>query len=104
MLFSHIVRAMNCCLVSGIWSISYISASTDAPSLAIQDRYISFITSTDPNHGIKHAPAGSKAYWPKWHEKTELMDLELDDTSLIVDDFRSASYEYIKAHINSFRY
>ncbi|KUL82989.1 hypothetical protein ZTR_09335 [Talaromyces verruculosus] len=77
---------------------------TDAPSLPIQDWYISFITSMDPNHGIEHAPAGSKAYWPKWREKTELMEFELNDTSLIVDDFRSASYEYIKAHINSCRY
>ncbi|GAM33614.1 hypothetical protein TCE0_011f00644 [Talaromyces pinophilus] len=35
---------------------------TDAPSLAIQDRCISFITSMDPNNGIEYAPAGSKAY------------------------------------------
>lgn len=77
---------------------------TDAPSLAIQDRYISFITSMDPDHGVEDAPAGHKTHWPKWHGKEELMEFGLNATSLIADDFRSASYEYIKAHIDSFRF
>lgn len=77
---------------------------TDAPSLAIQDRYISFLTSMDPNRGIENAPSGHKTYWPTWRGKRELMEFGLNATGLIVDDFRSASFEYIKSHIDSFRY
>jgi hypothetical protein len=77
---------------------------TDNASLAIQDRYISFITSMDPNRGIGNAPAGHKTHWPKWHGKRALIEFGLNATSIIADDFRSSSYEYIKSHIDSFRY
>jgi hypothetical protein len=72
---------------------------TDAPSLAIQDRYISFVTSMDPNHGIENAMSGHRTYWPTWRGKRELMEFGLNATGLIIDEFRPASFDYIKSHI-----
>ncbi len=73
---------------------------TDAASLAIQDRYIAFVESMDPNIGAEIAPAGHRTHWPTWQETRQLLEFGANSTGLITDDFRNTSFEYIRAHLD----
>ena len=78
--------------------------NTDDASLAIQDRYIAFASSTDPNDGVPWAPAGFKTHWPQWHESRQLMDFGANATGLIKDDFRDASFKFIASHMKTLQF
>ncbi|KAH8662551.1 Alpha/Beta hydrolase protein [Xylariales sp. PMI_506] len=84
--------------------LPYAFYGTDDTSLALQDRYISFVVSLNPNDGVATAPAGQKTYWPTWQESQQLLDFGANSTGLIKDDFRAASFEYIKSHLNVLRH
>ncbi|KAI9055503.1 hypothetical protein LZ554_000453 [Drepanopeziza brunnea f. sp. 'monogermtubi'] len=69
------------------------------PSASIQAFYLSFINTLDPNGGTA-APTGL-AHWPQWREAKQLMHFEKSSNSLLADDFRQSSYEYVYANIAS---
>ncbi|KAK3385755.1 Alpha/Beta hydrolase protein [Podospora didyma] len=76
----------------------------DAVSTAIQDLYISFVHSLDPNNDKAPSSGGYLTFrWPTWQEKKQLLELGVESTSLIDDDARAASFEYIRAHLERLR-
>jgi carboxylesterase type B len=76
---------------------------TDDASLAMQHRYIAFVNSLDPNHGVAVSPTGFKSYWPKWQETRRLLEFGANSTGLISDDFRATSFEYIQSRLDVLR-
>ncbi|KAH6843283.1 Alpha/Beta hydrolase protein [Chaetomium sp. MPI-CAGE-AT-0009] len=76
---------------------------TDDVSVAIQALYISFVYSLDPNNYAASTPSGYLTAWPTWQEKKQLLEFGADSTRLIDDDARAASFEYIRAHLQSLR-
>ncbi|TVY21110.1 putative secreted lipase [Lachnellula arida] len=80
----------------------------DATSLAMQDRYIAFVNSLDPNDGAALAPVGYQTYWPTWRDtnstKGQLLEFGVNSTGLVDDCFREASFEYIESHLDVLRY
>lgn len=81
--------------------VPHLFYKTDDVSAAIQALYISFVASLDPNNYAASTPGGYLTPWPKWQEKKQLLELGARSTRLINDDFRAASFEYIRAHIES---
>ncbi|KAK2022882.1 alpha/beta-hydrolase [Colletotrichum zoysiae] len=75
---------------------------SDDASRAMQDRYIAFATSLDPNSGVSES-AGYRTYWPKWQESQKLLEFGPNSTRLVVDDFRATSFEYIQANLEKLR-
>ncbi|KAK1572875.1 Alpha/Beta hydrolase protein [Colletotrichum navitas] len=73
---------------------------SDDASRAMQDRYIAFVTSLDPNSGISGS-AGYRTSWPKWKESQQLLEFGANSTRLIPDDFRVSSFEYIQANLDN---
>jgi carboxylesterase type B len=70
-----------------------------APGFAttsIQSYYISFFNTMDPNNGTTGLPS-----WPQWSQGNELMNFSVASNVLLVDDFRSESYDYIVRTKNS---
>ncbi|KAI1352782.1 sterol esterase [Xylaria sp. FL0043] len=64
-------------------------------SNAIQSYYISFLYTMDPNNGT---PAGI-AEWPQWKDAKELMNFYNTYSTLLKDDFRSASAQWLSGNI-----
>lgn len=83
--------------------LPHIYYETDDVSTAIQDLYISFVDSLDPNNYANSTPSGYLTFWPTWHEKKQLLELGAQSTQLIDDDARTTSFEYIYAHLESLR-
>ncbi|WYZ43604.1 hypothetical protein EsH8_VII_000040 [Colletotrichum jinshuiense] len=75
---------------------------TDEASRAMQDRYIAFTTSLDPNNGLS-APAGYGTFWPKWQKSQQLLEFGPNSTRLVPDDFRATSFNYIQKNLEIFR-
>ncbi|CAH0025001.1 unnamed protein product [Clonostachys rhizophaga] len=71
---------------------------TDSTSKFIQDRYFSFITSANPNDGDKTLP-----YWPSWHTSRQSLEFGASEATIIPDNFRKGSYEFIKSHKAAFQ-
>ncbi|CAG9956589.1 unnamed protein product [Clonostachys rosea f. rosea IK726] len=71
---------------------------TDSTSKSIQDRYFSFITSANPNDGDKTLP-----YWPSWHKSRQSLEFGANEATIIPDNFRKKSYEFIKSHKAAFQ-
>lgn len=69
----------------------------------ILTRWISFINHNDPNQiGQRIHPW--YAAWPRYDTQTrQLLSINVAGTSAVKDDFRSPSYNYLKAHISEFR-
>jgi hypothetical protein len=76
---------------------------TDDVSTAIQDLYISFVDSLDPNNYAASTPSGYLTFWPTWQQKKQLLEFGAQSTRLIDDDARAASFEYIRAHLETLR-
>lgn len=76
---------------------------TDDVSTAIQGLYISFVDSLNPNNYAASTPSGYLTSWPTWQEKSQLLELGAQSTRLIDDDARAASFEYIRAHLETLR-
>jgi carboxylesterase type B len=66
-------------------------------SLARFYYYTNFAYDLDPNES---GSADEKyLYWPKWTEAEQLLNLFKDNSSLLTDNFRSNSYEWIAANL-----
>lgn len=71
-------------------------------SKSIQSFYSNFVYNLDPNDSTGGTNAvGTKVAitWPQWSKKRELMQFFNDRASLLKDDFRSGSYEWIEKNI-----
>ncbi|KAK2882708.1 hypothetical protein FQN49_000070 [Arthroderma sp. PD_2] len=64
------------------------------PSTSIQNYYLSFINTMDPNKGM---PFGFPN-WPRWGEGQKLLNFEALGNSLLSDDFRATSANFIADH------
>ncbi|KAL7937650.1 Alpha/Beta hydrolase protein [Trichoderma chlorosporum] len=67
-----------------------------APTLSGRKYYINFVYCMDPNEGL---PVNTR--WPDWREDKQLLWYNLFNNSLIPDDFRSNSSDFIREHIDS---
>ncbi|KAI1101088.1 alpha/beta-hydrolase [Jackrogersella minutella] len=76
---------------------------TDDISTAIQDLYISFVDCLDPNDYAASTPSGYLTFWPTWQEEKQLLELGAQSTRVIYDDARVASFENIRAHLETLR-
>jgi triacylglycerol lipase len=65
-------------------------------SQSIHSYYFSFVTNLDPNTG------SSFMNWPQWSANKELMHFYATYGALLVDDFRSTSYNFIAANVPKF--
>jgi len=68
----------------------------DYASLATYAYYLSFIYNLDPNDGTILFPD-----WPQWSEGNELMNFYALDGTLLADNFREDSYNFITENIAS---
>ena len=71
------------------------------PQDTIQTYYISFANNLDPNAITTNAPL---IEWPQWVNNTgapQLNNFKLLSNSLITDDFRSESYDYLVSKIGN---
>ena len=92
--------------ILGTYHVSDLPRSfsyTDRVSSAIQDLYISFAHSLDPNGGAAEDPDGYVTHWPKWREGRQLIEFGVNSTRLLTDDFRTPSFNYIRSHLDSLR-
>ncbi|KAJ4076443.1 hypothetical protein NW760_015375 [Fusarium oxysporum] len=66
-------------------------------SRSIRTYYINFLYDLDPNSGIN----GKYPNWPQWDQGQKLMNFEANRASLINDDFRKDSYEFLLQNVQS---
>lgn len=71
----------------------------DETSIAMQDRFIAFVDSLNPNDGVG-VTEGYDTYWPTWQENNELLEFGANETGILIDDFRAESYEFIRANLD----
>ncbi|KAF2470530.1 alpha/beta-hydrolase [Lindgomyces ingoldianus] len=83
--------------------LPHIYYETSNVSRSIQDLYISFVDSLDPNNYAPSTPSGYLSPWPTWQEKKQLLELGAQSTYLIDDNARAASFEYIRTHLETLR-
>ncbi|KFZ13398.1 hypothetical protein V501_03729 [Pseudogymnoascus sp. VKM F-4519 (FW-2642)] len=65
------------------------------PAASMQAYYISFVNTMDPNQGT----SALLPKWPKWSAGKKLLNFRALSNTLIPDNFREASYEYLAANI-----
>lgn len=65
-------------------------------SASIHSYYLNFVYTMDPNNG------SSYANWPPWSKNQQMMNIYAQGGTLIADNFRSESYNYIAANMASF--
>lgn len=66
-------------------------------SEAIHEYYFSFVYDLNPNSN-----SGGLMEWPQWSQGEELMQFFSTSASLLKDDFRNDSYQYILENVGSF--
>ncbi|GKZ52289.1 hypothetical protein AnigIFM49718_000164 [Aspergillus niger] len=59
--------------------------------------YLSFVYTLDPNSN-----RGEYIEWPQWKESRQLMNFGANDASLLTDDFRNGTYEFILQNTAAF--
>lgn len=64
-------------------------------SAAIRNYYFSFVYTMDPNDG------SSYMYWPQWQDSNQLMQFFATGATLITDDFRSDTYNFVIGNVGS---
>lgn len=69
----------------------------DYASQAIRGYYFSFIYDLDPNSN------NDLDNWPQWGSGKQLKQFFAANAGLLSDDFRSDSYDYVKAHPETFK-
>ncbi|KAH9821935.1 Alpha/Beta hydrolase protein [Melampsora americana] len=73
----------------GANTVSALSTRSSPRSEDIQDRYLSFVYTQDPNH------KGSTVQWPKYGPRSELLQFTDDGADRVVpDNFRQAQISY----------
>jgi carboxylesterase type B len=65
-------------------------------SASIQNYYISFFNTMDPNEGATNLTS-----WPQYSEGNELLHFLAASNELLKDDFRSESYDYILSTVGA---
>ena len=63
---------------------------------SIRGYYLSFIYDLDPNSN------NTLSDWPQWSEDQQLVQFNALDNGYLADDFRSDTYDFLKANIPSF--
>ncbi|KAH8901641.1 alpha/beta-hydrolase [Thozetella sp. PMI_491] len=76
---------------------------TDDVSHSLQSRYIAFVSSLNPNGGMSESPSGYQGYWPTWQGGHQLLEFGANSTGILFDNFRSSSFEYLRAHLSVLR-
>ncbi|GAP85581.1 putative lipase 3 precursor [Rosellinia necatrix] len=66
-------------------------------SRSIQSYYLSFLYTMDPNNGT----SSQYAKWPQWKEGRQLMNFYSLSSTLLKDDFRAASSDWINKNADS---
>ncbi|KAI0467853.1 sterol esterase [Xylaria cf. heliscus] len=64
---------------------------------AIQSYYFSFLYTMDPNDGT----SSKYAKWPQWKEGKQLMNFYSSSSTLLKDDFRSETSDWLTGNVNS---
>ncbi|KAI1506230.1 Alpha/Beta hydrolase protein [Biscogniauxia marginata] len=67
-------------------------------SRTIHSYYLSFVYNGDPND---EDAAGDIPEWPQWKDDRQLMQFFSDRASLLADDFRQDSCDWIAAHVDN---
>ncbi|KAH7153378.1 lipase [Dactylonectria macrodidyma] len=67
---------------------------------SIRSYYLNFVTSQDPNIGAN----GKYPNWPQWKNGQKLIQFFADKASVINDDFRSDSYQWLVGNIASLKF
>ena len=69
----------------------------DYASVSIQNYYANFVYNLDPNNATGGTGKASAVHmkWPQWSQGQQLMNFFNDDASLLSDNFRSDSYNWI---------
>jgi hypothetical protein len=83
--------------------LPHLLYSTGAASRTLQDRYLAFIHSVNPNDGIDGLPVDFQMQWPQWRDGHELLAFGGNSTGIITDVFRQDSFEFIEAHADALR-
>lgn len=84
--------------VLGTFHGSELGAIFDGTSESMHAYYVNFVNNLDPNEG-----EAGLLEWPRWRDGRELMWFVKDGTEILDDDFRGASFEYIKEHVDTLR-
>jgi carboxylesterase type B len=81
--------------------VAYGNPAISIPTRSIQNYYISFVTKLDPN---ALGTAGPLISWPTWtNATTKLLHFESLRNSIMVDDFRSGAYNFLKNRLTQSR-
>jgi carboxylesterase type B len=80
---------------SDLLQVFYGTLPNNAAS-SIRGYYLSFIYDLDPNSN------NTLDAWPRWSESQQLVQFNAAKNNYLADDFRSDSYDYLKANIASF--
>ncbi|EGO55199.1 hypothetical protein NEUTE1DRAFT_123682 [Neurospora tetrasperma FGSC 2508] len=72
-------------------------------SKSIQSYYANFVYNLDPNDASGGTSSKSKVGqdWPQWQKERKLVQFFADYAGYLTDDFRSESYNWIKANIDA---
>ncbi|KAI0198157.1 Alpha/Beta hydrolase protein [Astrocystis sublimbata] len=76
---------------------------TDPISTSIQDLYISFVNTLNPNQCRAGGRGGYLTSWKTWQKGGKLLELGARSTRLVKDGARTASFEYVRAHLEALR-
>jgi carboxylesterase type B len=66
--------------------------------------YTNFAYSLDPNYNESGSADNKYLFWPKWAQAKQLLNLLRDNSTLLTDDFRSNSYQWIAANQKLLRF
>ena len=83
--------------------LPYIYYNTNNVSTSIRASWISFVNSLDPNNYAPTTPTGYLTHWSTWQEKKQSLEFGSQSTTLMDDNARSASYEYIRTRLATLR-
>ncbi|KAG9201050.1 hypothetical protein G6514_006430 [Epicoccum nigrum] len=64
---------------------------------SIRGYYFNFVHNLDPNVGV------SLPSWPQWSAARKLIEFKANSNGVLDDDFRSDSYNFLKANVNALR-
>lgn len=75
-----------------------LPAKLPFPTNRITNYFVNFLYNLDPNK-VKELPV----HWPQWNESREMLHLNVLNSPIIVDDFRSDQAKFLKDHIDKLR-
>ncbi|EGE00060.1 lipase [Trichophyton tonsurans CBS 112818] len=90
--YNHLIPVLGTFHASDI--LTSFGYTPGVPSTSIQNYYLSFVNTMDPNKGT---PFGFPK-WPRWSEGKKLLNFEAVKNSLLTDDFRQESAKFLDEH------